>query len=64
MNASTNFRINAYNPNGTRTPEERAKRFNEAMSNFVNAMDRASNGMRDLGSAWERAKIIVAPAKS
>jgi uncharacterized protein YukE len=62
MNAPTNLRIGRIQSNTTRTPEERAERFNQAMSNFVQAMDRASNGIKDMGSAWENARVIVAPA--
>lgn len=62
MNASTNTSLARTKSNAACTPEERAERFNQAMSDFVNAMGLASNGIRNMGTAWESARVIVAPA--
>lgn len=45
------------------TAAERADRFNEALANFVEAVSRASNGLRAMGETWERSTLIVAPEK-
>ncbi|MFM9957362.1 MAG: hypothetical protein ACKVZJ_04765 [Phycisphaerales bacterium] len=43
-----------------RNAQERADRFNEAVQCFIDAMNRASSGLKNMGESWERAPMIVA----
>lgn len=47
----------------SRTAQERADRFNEAVRNFIEGMDRASSGLKSMGETWERSTMIVGPER-